>query len=602
MFVCKKCKSSFATAAMYLRHQKQAQCATSGPRKKFSCTTCGKQFNRKATLKLHYRMLHGEVEAYLCTVCDRVFHSREDFREHKREHNEQLAQEPAGFKRYKAAHRGACMHFRLVFPEDTNSVQAAFTFMSPHLIRLIKHQLQTMNFFKLNICLMVQMKKSIETGDTDDAPADEVQGRDVILAPMRAPGVTITRGTDLSAVIADAMMHIQTFFDEFLANGSGWVEDHVVRADVEFAKCQPLAGSCSLHELKLCYGKLGKKVITTKQEEHPSAHHCFFLAIAAYFMQKKNVDKTDLSSLVELGFNLDGVQVPVHVSEIDKFEAQNDHLDININVIYKDEEDDIFPVRAGPHPFAANQICLLLFFSTSAALHYALVRDPSKILGKVLGRGSNMRQRRVYHCFNCFYPHASEDALKNHVRWCHKKNSQLIVYPQEGEVLQFKDHHKCVKTSFNFFFDFETGSRIPLRKCGCLQGEICTHKTETIYEQYAVGYSLIIVDSGGEVFEHVQYIGDDAAEHFLNTILDFSVTYAQLSDKIEDMIISPEEEEAFEQATVCDHCHLEFTEDNGKVKHHDHKSGVYAGALHSHCNLRLMESLKLIGWAHNFSS
>ena len=55
-----------------------------------------------------------------------------------------------------------------------------------------------------------------------------------------------------------------------------------------------------------------------------------------------------------------------------------------------------------------------------------------------------------------------------------------------------------------------------------------------------------------------------------------------------ELEITPqEEEEQFQQSTICWLCEQLFTE--GKVRDHDHLTGKYRGAAHSECNINVKQ-------------
>jgi len=615
MYQCRVCKREFATATLLVRHKRKSDCkfASNPQNRKFACRICGSKFNRKSTLSLHNKLVHrSSKQSFVCPVCDRIFHTRTDFKIHKREHEREDAagqdgdEAQVGFAMVNAAHRRACEHFRLVLPPGIRTVQAAFAKMKSALIAQIRRILLRKKFFKLGIVLYLQVRKSVEANEdgveqrAHAAGAGDVQGRDVIQIPIRAPTVTVLRSSDIPSVIADALLHIQGSADEFLMNGSGWTEDRVIRCDLEVAQCRNLAGSCSLHEMKFVWKGKGKKNIVTKDEHDiQSGHHCFFLAVAAYFLPTDST-KEQQHDVAQLLFQSADYDLPVAVKDIWKFEKANEGLELNISVVYMDEDDEIFPVRAGENLEAHHQICLQIYYDHNAQLHYSLVRDPAHLFSRSTPSG---QRKRVFHCMRCFSPFCSEEALKNHHVLCKKEELQFVVYPEEGSSLSFKDFQKMIKSRYVFFFDFETSQKVPERKCSCILEEECPHKTFTITEQYAVAYSLILLNHDGKLMEHDQYVGDDAAEHFLNTIISYGRKYGEASDEVANMIITPEQQEQHNQANFCDHCSRPFSSsEDPKVRHHCHKTGKYLATLHSSCNLTLKETCNLVGFAHNFAS
>ena len=59
-------------------------------------------------------------------------------------------------------------------------------------------------------------------------------------------------------------------------------------------------------------------------------------------------------------------------------------------------------------------------------------------------------------------------------------------------------------------------------------------------------------------------------------------------EKKEEIILTNEEKESFENQKVCYICEKEFSTDKSyrKVRDHGHYTGIYRGAAHSSCNVR----------------
>ena len=51
--------------------------------------------------------------------------------------------------------------------------------------------------------------------------------------------------------------------------------------------------------------------------------------------------------------------------------------------------------------------------------------------------------------------------------------------------------------------------------------------------------------------------------------------------------LTREQQDAFDEADICKRCNKTFTDSNRKVRHHDHKSGLYIDALCNACNLQI---------------
>ena len=68
-------------------------------------------------------------------------------------------------------------------------------------------------------------------------------------------------------------------------------------------------------------------------------------------------------------------------------------------------------------------------------------------------------------------------------------------------------------------------------------------------------------------------------------------------------VLSKEQEQEFQEATHCYICKNEFTEDNLKIREHNHFTGGYRGGACQSCNTKEGKSSKLIPiFFHNGSN
>lgn len=107
----------------------------------------------------------------------------------------------------------------------------------------------------------------------------------------------------------------------------------------------------------------------------------------------------------------------------------------------------------------------------------------------------------------------------------------------------------------------------------------CKHKTTVLTEQEPFSYALVMVDRHGQICEHISYMGEDAAEHFVETVLYLEMKYYDMvNQKFKKLEVTDEIQEAFDNATECYLCQKPFV--NGdSVKDHDHMNGMRL-ALH----------------------
>lgn len=171
----------------------------------------------------------------------------------------------------------------------------------------------------------------------------------------------------LSQKLANMLGEMSGRFNDFNNHGSGWVLADCLYLDLNVGQCVALAGSCSTH--RVSSNKSGKLIINEepREENHPDIGiRCFFHAVATYFLHRnsewceRDFSLSELESFVKANLN-ETIESPVSIDSIDEFEKANEHMDIAVNIVYKDENGQTFPCRASPRINAQHCIVLLLF-------------------------------------------------------------------------------------------------------------------------------------------------------------------------------------------------------------------------------------------------
>jgi len=130
--------------------------------------------------------------------------------------------------------------------------------------------------------------------------------------------------------------------------------------------------------------------------------------------------------------NMEGIQSPVPISSIGKFESQNP--DISVNVLYHDGN-QIIPIRSSTFTDQCkHHITLLMITDSHERFHYLSVQSMSRLVASQV----NSRYK-CYVCHYCLYPFRKEVQLKQHKIMCQKHQSQQINYPTSGkdDILKF---------------------------------------------------------------------------------------------------------------------------------------------------------------------
>lgn len=589
--------------------------AAVGSASKLPCPFCSQRFWRRDILKQHISRVHSgnSNQVYLCGLCPKYFKSRAAVKLHREmNHSSRVGAARGGqdtFQRVATAHRRACEVYRMPMPARIVQTTEASAAAMPQLRRLLHRLLVEKRNARIALVMTVRFRKASDDSEEEDDEGqqrgdniDGVEGVDVLTVPMSSSFHTM-RYFDgrQQQQIGQMMQQIDQALDSFIHNGSGWVVNNVLSFEVQVMQCHSLAGSCTSH----AFTKVRKAGMVVQHSKSPESQQmdgerCFFRAVAAALLdQEGNASPTEqqLEEFVH-AWICENVPTPVRVDDIDRFEAANEHLNLAINVVYQDDfhSDEIYPCRASPNLTAEHQITLLLFHmappkkegeeeedgAADPIMHYALVKNLDDILGK--GKRSsngNYYKHNMSVCFNCFLLFHSRDALVLHASWCHLKQGQKMTLPHKGDKVRYDQLNHETFYPWFFVFDFETLNVPASASCSCTPDKKaqCKHKTHVITTQEPFAYALIMVDKQGKICEHIRYLGPDAGEHFVETVLRLELKYADLlENSYMPLVLTPEVRRSFARADVCYLCQQPFNCD--AVMDHCHITGEKTIAHH----------------------
>lgn len=145
---------------------------------------------------------------------------------------------------------------------------------------------------------------------------------------------TVTEATDFSDLFNTMTNRLLELIEQFQNSGSGWVFDRVEYFDIHIDPLEPLSGSSYIP----LPSKLASKqaIINVKNEKD---HECFKWAVTSAVFPKKTHPERLNKQMRENSekFDWSGIEFPVTLKQIDKFEKQNPYA-INVfgyeNVVY----------------------------------------------------------------------------------------------------------------------------------------------------------------------------------------------------------------------------------------------------------------------------
>ena len=354
---------------------------------------------------------------------------------------------------------------------------------------------------------------------------------------------------------------MQKLDDEQL-EGSGFVFQEIEEVILEICKVNDIQAS-SYIELPGKY-KDNKSIINIKNNDQ----YCFLWCIFAQLYPVENHKDRISKYIIHLNkFNLKGLEFPMKVKDIPKFENLNN---LNINV-FELTGNVLTPIHINKN-YLEPQIDLLLFEN-----HYCLITK----LHCLLNKDSHMK----WVCRRCLTAFSSEPVLVDHMERCINQQLTNITFSYKDH-LKFEDHHMKIPLPIRVYADFECINQL--------------QKTPNLlFKQIPIAVGYYVISPFGNYY--YSYFGIDCTKWFVNRMLTLEKISSKYFKTNLELQITPQEEESFQLAEECWLC--ENPLDDTKVRDHDHLTGKYRRAAHNICNINCKQrsSSFVPIFFHNFS-
>lgn len=320
---------------------------------------------------------------------------------------------------------------------------------------------------------------------------------------------------------------------------------------------------------------------------HPAAHHAERVSHYESFVEE---------------LNFTGINFPMTVDQIPKFEKLNPHISVTVLGIDEAENKEkdpykVFPLRV-PDEQSENHV-VLLYWSQDEITHYAWVKN----LNRLLSYTKKIRNQTFF-CERCFQGFTKPDLLHKHSETCRHIPIQAV---QMVDQIVFKSWSKSEECLFRVYGDFEC----LLQECS--EGD--QDKTQKVQKHIPCSVAWLLISDHPEVDNRsflyrptpdedtsLEECCDDVINHLMESLQDLEEELLPYQKEVKPMVLSEEQQAEFEAATHCYMCQDPILEKTGKwskVRDHNHATGAYRGATHSHCNLNKKRSMHIPVFFHN---
>ena len=383
------------------------------------------------------------------------------------------------------------------------------------------------------------------------------------------------------------------------AEGSGWRFEKVEKLVLHTTRWEPVnAGSYIELPQEL---KNRKAIINMKNQDDKCFMWCVLRALNPKDKNAERIDN-DLKNKVDT-LNMEGIQYPVSLRGIDRFEHLNP--EISITVLGYNKEEKVYPLKVSKYTGCEHDIVLLLIKDGEKS-HYCLVKNISALLSSQINNNDHKR----YFCLNCFNSFKSPDSLDKHKEYCYNNECVKISMPPPNTFLRFKNFRYSEKAPFAIYADFESLIK-PMDNCDPDPNRSYTKKYQK-HEPISFCYYIECFNNTlcKEIFNDdtkrkqlKSYIktkpeDPDAIDVFIKWLEDDVKFLANIKEK--KMVFTKEDEKQFNMASDCWICGEELG--NDRVRDHCHYTGCYRGAAHNSCNLKYRKPESVPVFFHNLTS
>ena len=285
----------------------------------------------------------------------------------------------------------------------------------------------------------------------------------------------------------------------------------------------------------------------------------------------------------EKQYNWEGLEFPVSIKKIDKFEKNNPGIAVNVLFSNKKSQ-NIYTARTSERNVKCKKQFNLLIKADGEKRHYTTIKSISRLLSKLNGK-----TKCAYHfCMNCLNGFRTSSARDKHYDYCSSNGHVKVKMPTE------KDGQYLFNVPFMLYADFESilksvDERYRDKMNRMKTGRKCkASNTEKINRHVSSGWCVHNTFANGDVPDTLKmYRDQDCVQKFVEYIEEevkqlYETFSWQPMTKLTDVL--KREHEAAEKSHIC---LKEFNEPkNKKVRDHCHYISLYRRAAHNNCYLK----------------
>ena len=153
-----------------------------------------------------------------------------------------------------------------------------------------------------------------------------------------------------------------------------------------------------------------KKVMINPQNKDEECFKWTVIEALHHEEIKHYPERMSLLRPYEKQYNWKGLEFPVSIKKIDKFEKNNPGMAVNV-LLSKKKSQNIYTVRRSKHNVKCKKQVNLLMIEDGEKRHYISIKNISRLLSKLNGK----TRRAYYFCMNCLNGFHIASARDKHV-------------------------------------------------------------------------------------------------------------------------------------------------------------------------------------------
>ena len=404
--------------------------------------------------------------------------------------NETRIKEPKPFTpiELEQAFGGAYRSYR-INGKPKIDVDTFFNRIGKRLIELIERELKTRTSARIQMTAWIRFIRD-----------DDEEGQERVELAFNSLMTSVYRGSETDQIVDGMIANMKFQIENPVLLNSRFVFDEFLYLDVNFHQLNLMRGSSYL---PLPDWSARKKGIVNP---HDNDEECFKWSVITV----ENAGMKDPQHVSNLrkfmdNYNWSGLEFPVSIKDIGKFETRNN---ISVNVLAV-EGRDIYIHRKGQR--VGREINLLMVFEDGIR-HYTAIKSLSRLLSS---KNSNTKHTQHF-CMNCLQGFTQELSRDQHQVYCKDNESVRVEMPKQGSTIEFKDGQNQFRVPYIMYADFES----ILEPMGPVEpGSPNQPYTNEVNQHTPSGWCVYSKFAYGDVDNPLRiYRGKDCIETFCNYI------------------------------------------------------------------------------------